>query len=166
MREAIEKRSYSNGYCWKASSQKLLHCKLLMSGIVSGADIGKELANLNSSAHKTNANSYAYIIAVRMLFRIQGFQQDRINGFALKKIMKKLITATRKKQREDLKYKIDIHLKRIQERVDFKRKLYELEHLGCKISSVMAFPTLQLAEIYRASVIQLEDNVWQLSTSI
>jgi hypothetical protein len=30
----------------------------------------------------------------------------------------------------------------------------------------MAFSTLRLAEIYRASVVKMEDNVWQLNTSI
>ncbi|KAA6381391.1 MAG: hypothetical protein EZS28_023081, partial [Streblomastix strix] len=118
------------------------------------------------SAHTTNTNSNACRTAIGMLFRIQCFQEDRINGFALKQIMKKPVAATRKKRREEPIYKLDILLKHIQERAEIKRKLSEQEHLGCTISSIMAFSTLHLAEIYRASVIQLEDNVWQLSASI
>ncbi|KAA6375852.1 MAG: hypothetical protein EZS28_028620, partial [Streblomastix strix] len=41
------------------------------------------------SVHATNANSNACRTAVGMLFRIQGFHEERINGFALKQIMKK-----------------------------------------------------------------------------
>ncbi|KAA6380421.1 MAG: hypothetical protein EZS28_024052 [Streblomastix strix] len=118
------------------------------------------------SVHATNANSYACRTAVGMLFRIQGFQEDRINGFGLKQIKKKPVAATKKKRREEPIYKLDILLKHIQERAEFKRKLSEQEHLVCTISSIIAFSTLRLAEIYRASVTQLEDNVWQLSTSI
>ncbi|KAA6357318.1 MAG: hypothetical protein EZS28_047155 [Streblomastix strix] len=54
----------------------------------------------------------------------------------------------------------------LQERADIKQRLNEQEHLGCTISSIMAFSTLRLAEIHRSSVAMVEDNVWQLNTSI
>ncbi|KAA6380866.1 MAG: hypothetical protein EZS28_023605, partial [Streblomastix strix] len=118
------------------------------------------------SVHATNANSNACRTAVGMLFRIQGFQEERMNGFALKQNMKKTLAATRKKRKEEPIYKLDILLKHIQERAVIKQKLNEQEHLGCTISSIMAFITLRLAEIYRDSVVEMEDNVWQLNTSI
>ncbi|KAA6368547.1 MAG: hypothetical protein EZS28_035926, partial [Streblomastix strix] len=118
------------------------------------------------SVHATNANSNACRTAVGMLFRIQGFQEERINGFALKQIMKKPLAATRKMRKEEPIYKLDILLKHIPERAGMKQKLNEQEHLGCTISSIMAFSTPRLAEIYRASVVKMEDNVWQLNTSI
>ncbi|KAA6354469.1 MAG: hypothetical protein EZS28_050004, partial [Streblomastix strix] len=118
------------------------------------------------SVHATNANSNACRTAIGMLFRIQGFQEEKINGFALKQIMKKPLAATRKKRKEEPIYKLDILLKHIQERADIKQRLNEQEHLGCTISSIMAFSTLRLAEIHRSSVAKMEDNVWQLNTSI
>ncbi|KAA6332636.1 MAG: hypothetical protein EZS28_053252, partial [Streblomastix strix] len=62
------------------------------------------------SVHATNANSNACRTAVGMLFWIQGFQGEKINGFALKQIMKKHLAAIRKKRKEEPIYKLDIHL--------------------------------------------------------
>ncbi|KAA6363624.1 MAG: hypothetical protein EZS28_040849, partial [Streblomastix strix] len=118
------------------------------------------------SVHATHANLNACRTAIGMLFRIQGFQEEKINGFALKQIMKKPLAATWKKRKEELIYKLDILLKHIQERADIKQRLNEQERLGCTISSIMAFSTLRLAEIQRASVAKMEDNVWKLNTSI
>ncbi|KAA6390780.1 MAG: hypothetical protein EZS28_013693 [Streblomastix strix] len=80
--------------------------------------------------------------------------------------MKKPIAATRKKRKEEPIYKLDVLLKYIQGKAQDKQKLNEQEHLGCTVSSIMAFYTLRLAEIRRASVVHLDDNVWQLNTSI
>ncbi|KAA6404405.1 MAG: hypothetical protein EZS28_000064 [Streblomastix strix] len=118
------------------------------------------------SANATNANSYACRTAVGMLFRIQGFQEDKINGFALKQIMKKPTAAARKKTREEPKYKLNVLLKYIQGKAQDKQKLNEQENLGCTISSIMAFSIFRLAEIHRASVVHLDSNVSMLNTSI
>ncbi|KAA6399817.1 MAG: hypothetical protein EZS28_004656 [Streblomastix strix] len=114
----------------------------------------------------TNANSNACRTAVGMLFRNQGFQEDRINGFALKQIMKKPTATTRKKRKDDPIFKLDVLLKYIQGKAQDKQKLNEQERLGCTVSSIMAISTVRLAEIHRASVVHLDDNVWQLNMSI
>ncbi|KAA6363176.1 MAG: hypothetical protein EZS28_041297, partial [Streblomastix strix] len=172
--EVTEERNCSNGYFRKGNSLMMQYNKLLIDGIAFTADTGKEqektvISNFIAqqiSVHATNANSNACRTAVGMLFRIQGFQEERINGFALKQITKKPLAATRKKKKKEPIYKLDILLKHIQERAVIKQRLNEQEHLGCTIFSTIAFFTLRLAEIYRASVVKMEDNVWQLNTSI
>ncbi|KAA6361749.1 MAG: hypothetical protein EZS28_042723, partial [Streblomastix strix] len=44
--------------------------------------------------------------------------------------------------------------------------LNEQEHMGCVISSIMAFATLRLTEIHRAKATRNEDGSWQLDTAV
>ncbi|KAA6383509.1 MAG: hypothetical protein EZS28_020964, partial [Streblomastix strix] len=118
------------------------------------------------SVDATNANSNACRTAVGMLFRIQGFNEERIIGFALMQFMKKHLAATRKEGKEEPIYKLVVLLKRILERADIKQRLNEQQHLRWTISSIMASSTLRLAEIRRALIVMMENNVWKLNTSI
>ncbi|KAA6372973.1 MAG: hypothetical protein EZS28_031501 [Streblomastix strix] len=159
--EVTEERNCSNGCFREGNSLMMQQNKLLKDGIAFGADIGKE-----QEIYATNANSNACRTAVWMLIRIQCFYEERINGSALKQIMKISLAATRKKRKEEPIYKLDILLKHIQKRADIKQRINEQEHQGCIISSITAFPIFRLAEIHRASVVMMEDNVQHLNTSI
>ncbi|KAA6386755.1 MAG: hypothetical protein EZS28_017715 [Streblomastix strix] len=114
----------------------------------------------------SDANTNACRTAIGMLFRIQGFQEKEINGFALKQMMKKHQYATRKKRKEEPIYKLDILLRYIQSKFEYIEQLSEQEHMGCVISSIMAFATLRLTEIHRASATRNEDDSWQLDTTV
>ncbi|KAA6399957.1 MAG: hypothetical protein EZS28_004514 [Streblomastix strix] len=135
--EMIENKSYFNGSCRKDSSQKLQQSKLLRDGIVSGADIDKEQVNLKT--HATNIDSNACRTAIRTLFRVQCFQEDRTNGFALKQIMKKPVAACIKKRREEL-ILTEIHRVSIDQFADNQHlDLYLIrkytQHLGLAVRS-------------------------------
>ncbi|KAA6336714.1 MAG: hypothetical protein EZS28_052850, partial [Streblomastix strix] len=104
--------------------------------------------------------------AIGMLFRIQGFQEKEIYGFALKQMLKKPQYATRKKRKEEPIYKLDILLRYIQGKFGYIEQLSEQEHMGCVISSIMAFATLRLTEIHRAKATRNEDDSWQLDTAV
>ncbi|KAA6399789.1 MAG: hypothetical protein EZS28_004689 [Streblomastix strix] len=117
-------------------------------------------------SQSSDANTNACRTAIGMLFRVQGFQEKEINGFALKQMMKKPQYATRKKRKEEPIYKLDILLRYIQGKFGFIEQLGEQEHMGCVISSIMAFATLRLTEIHRAKATRNEDGSWQLDTAV
>ncbi|KAA6393150.1 MAG: hypothetical protein EZS28_011326, partial [Streblomastix strix] len=114
----------------------------------------------------SDANTNACRTAIGMLFRIQGFQEKEISGFALKQMMKKPQYATRKKRKEEPIYKLDILLRYIQGKFGYIEQLSEQEHMGCEISSIMAFATFRLTEIHRAKATKNEDCSWQLYISV
>ncbi|KAA6374704.1 MAG: hypothetical protein EZS28_029770, partial [Streblomastix strix] len=114
----------------------------------------------------SDANTNACRTAIGMLFRIQGFQEKEINGFALKQMMKKPQYATRKKRKEEPIYKLNTLLRYIQGKFGYIEQLSEQEHMGCVISSIMAFATLRLTEIHRTKTTRNEDDSWQLDTAV
>ncbi|KAA6356505.1 MAG: hypothetical protein EZS28_047968 [Streblomastix strix] len=100
-----------------------------------------------------------------MLFKLQGFPNEKVNGSALHQIMKKPQTAMRKDRKEEPLYNLDIFLRYLQEKNPINTTLSEQEHLGCTVTSIMAFSTLRLIEIHRAKATKQEKGAWTIQTS-
>ncbi|KAA6382053.1 MAG: hypothetical protein EZS28_022421 [Streblomastix strix] len=114
----------------------------------------------------TNSNINNCKIAISMLFNMQGFSEEKINGQALKQIMKQPSSAMRKEHKEEPIYELDILIKHLQSKAQRLDQLPEMEFMGCVISSIMALTTLRLAEVHRATATPLPDGAWQLHTTI
>ncbi|KAA6396848.1 MAG: hypothetical protein EZS28_007624 [Streblomastix strix] len=114
----------------------------------------------------TNSNINNCKIAIGMLFKMQGFSEEKVNGQALKQIMKQPSSALRKEHKEEPIYKLVILLKHLQSKAQRLDQLREIQFMGCVISSIMAFATLRLAEVHRATANPLPDGAWQLHTTI
>ncbi|KAA6370458.1 MAG: hypothetical protein EZS28_034016 [Streblomastix strix] len=114
----------------------------------------------------TNLNINSCKIAIGTLFNMQGFSEEKVNGQALKQTMKQPSSAMRKEHKEEPIYKLDILLKHLQSKAQRLDQLPEMEFMGCVISSIMAFATLRLAEVHRATATPLPDGAWQLHTII
>ncbi|KAA6375873.1 MAG: hypothetical protein EZS28_028600 [Streblomastix strix] len=100
------------------------------------------------------------------LMTVKDPEEKEINGFVLKQMMKKPQYATRKKRKEESKYKLDILLRYIQGKFGYIDQLGEQEHIGCMISSIIAFATLHLTEINRTKATRNEDGSLQLETAV
>ncbi|KAA6404083.1 MAG: hypothetical protein EZS28_000385 [Streblomastix strix] len=120
------------------------------------AQLGEEKS---TDSNQTNCRT-----AICMLFKLQGIQCEKINGVALHQIMKKPQTAMRKERKEELVFKLDITLRYLQQQFELNQELDEQKHLGCTVASIMAFSTLRLAEIHRASLTKEQKGAWSLHT--
>ncbi|KAA6370282.1 MAG: hypothetical protein EZS28_034191 [Streblomastix strix] len=117
--------------------------------------------------HKgTNANQIACRTAVAMLFRAIGQEEQKINGFALKQIMKKPSIAVAKQLREELIWGFNKLLNYFKMKTLNIKSLSEQELMGIVISVIMGYSTLRLTEIHRASAEKGEGGSWQLHTQI
>ncbi|KAA6388517.1 MAG: hypothetical protein EZS28_015955, partial [Streblomastix strix] len=121
------------------------------------AYLGEEQA---TDSNQTNCRT-----AISMLFKLQGFPNEKVNGSALHQIMKKPQTAMRKDRKEEPLYNLDILLRYLQEKNQINTTLSEQEHLGCTVTSIMAFSTLRLIEIHRAKATKQEKGAWTIQTS-
>ncbi|KAA6381516.1 MAG: hypothetical protein EZS28_022958 [Streblomastix strix] len=80
--------------------------------------------------------------------------------------MKKPQYATRKKRKEEPIYKLGILLRYIQSKFGYIEQFGEQKHGDCAISSIMAFTTLRLTEIYRAKATGNENGSRQLDIAV
>ncbi|KAA6382799.1 MAG: hypothetical protein EZS28_021675 [Streblomastix strix] len=113
----------------------------------------------------TDSNQTNCRTAISMLFKLQEFPKEKVNGSALHQILKKPQTAMRKNRKEEPLYNLDILLRYLQEKNPINTTLSEQEHLGCTVTSIMAFSTLRLIEIYRAKATKQEKGAWTIQTS-
>ncbi|KAA6396104.1 MAG: hypothetical protein EZS28_008368 [Streblomastix strix] len=81
-------------------------------------------------------------------------------------MMKKPQYATRRKRKEESIYMLYILLRLIQGKFRYIEQFGEQEHMGCVISSIMAFATLRLTEIHRAKATKNEDGSWQMDIAV
>ncbi|KAA6389301.1 MAG: hypothetical protein EZS28_015174 [Streblomastix strix] len=80
--------------------------------------------------------------------------------------MKKPQYASRTRREEQPKYKLCILLIYVQGKIGYIRQLGDQEHIGCVISSIMAFATLRLTEIHSAKATRNENGPSQLDTAV
>ncbi|KAA6367824.1 MAG: hypothetical protein EZS28_036649, partial [Streblomastix strix] len=117
--------------------------------------------------HKaTNANQIACRSAVGMHFRAIGQEEQKINGFALKQIMKKPSIAAAKELREEPIWGFNKLLSYVKKKALNIQSLSEQQLMGIVISVIMGYSTLMLTEIHRASAEKTEGGTWQIHTQI
>ncbi|KAA6383384.1 MAG: hypothetical protein EZS28_021091 [Streblomastix strix] len=114
----------------------------------------------------TNANQIACRTAVGMLFRAIGQEEQKINGFALKQIMKKPSIAVAKELREEPIWGSNKLLNYVKKKALNIKSQSEQELMGIVISVIMGYSTLRLTEIHRASDEEREGGTWQLHSQI
>ncbi|KAA6370893.1 MAG: hypothetical protein EZS28_033580, partial [Streblomastix strix] len=117
--------------------------------------------------HKaTNANQIACRTAAGMLFRAIGQEEQKINGFALKQIMKKPSIAVAKELGEEPIWGFNKLLNYVKKKALNIQLLSEQELMGIFISVIMGYSTLRLTEKHRASAEKTDEGNWQLHTHI
>ncbi|KAA6389940.1 MAG: hypothetical protein EZS28_014529 [Streblomastix strix] len=103
--------------------------------------------------------------AISILFKLQRFTNENINGSAFHQIMKKPQTAMRKDRKEEPLQELDILLRHLQEKNRINTSLSEQELLGCTVTSIMEFSTLRFKDIYRAIIIKQETGACTIQIS-
>ncbi|KAA6390356.1 MAG: hypothetical protein EZS28_014115 [Streblomastix strix] len=110
-------------------------------------------ADQTSDANQANCRT-----VIAMLFRAQGVPKDKINGFALQQIMKKLQADMRQKIKEEPVWQYIDLLRYTNGKATAKQDLSENQHMGIVIALIMGYSTLRLADVHRSIVKDMKDG--------
>ncbi|KAA6379261.1 MAG: hypothetical protein EZS28_025210, partial [Streblomastix strix] len=119
-----------------------------------------------ASEDATDANQTACRSAIVMLLKLQGVPKDKIDGLALRQIMKKPQAAQRKPIREEPIWHLDELLRYVQSKSSIRDQLSEFKYPGITVALIMGYSTLRMAEIHRATAKRMRDESWKIVCSM